>query len=160
LVYSVLPFPVFVTLPSRPPSRFRPIAPSLPLFSAPSVTSVLISPRHDFSQLYRPTMQPHTFPLFPHPVNMAHTQKPANSYPSIVYFTLLCIPGKIDAAAPMPPPFAPSRLVINVSPLSATFTKNTGAPLSPSRTSNYSYSLPTTHSPHHFATLFLAGTNS
>ena len=37
--------------------------------------------------------QPSHFPLFPHPVNIAHTPTPANPFRSIVYFTALCPTG-------------------------------------------------------------------
>jgi hypothetical protein len=109
---------VFLTLPSRPPSRFRQIAPRLPFFSAPSANSASKSPHSHSSQLPRPAEPPMPFPLFPQSVNMAHTQTPASPSPSIVYFTLLCIPGKMHAAAlilpysrrmPTPPPILSVR---------------------------------------------------
>jgi hypothetical protein len=83
-MYSVLPSLVFVTLPSRPSSRFHPIAPRLSLFSVPPAFSALKSPCTLSCQLARRPIQPNHFPLFPHPVNIAHTPTPANPFRSIV----------------------------------------------------------------------------
>jgi len=124
----MLPFRVFVTLLSR---RFLDPPKSLQVFFATFATPALKSPLRQSSQLYGPTDQPTRFPLFPHPVNMAHTRKPASPSPSIVYSTLLCIPGKMDAAAPTPSrrrplllPSAARRPLIT--PLNAMLTKNKG----------------------------------
>ena len=124
----MLPFPVFVTLLSR---RFLDFPKSLQVFSATFATPALKSPLRQSSQLYGPTDQPTRFPLFPHAANMAHTRKPASPSPSIVYSTLLCIPGKMDAAAPTPSrrrplllPSAARRPLIT--PLNAMLTKNKG----------------------------------
>jgi hypothetical protein len=129
---------VFVIL--RSSSRRLPqTAPSpSPLLSAPSANSALKSPRSHTSQLSRPIKQPNSFPLFPHPVNMAHTQTPANPSPSIVYFTLLCIPGKIDVAAPISPnshpmPLPSPALRPPATPLNATLTENKGVGISKRR---------------------------
>jgi hypothetical protein len=130
----MLPFPVFVTLLSR---RFLDPPKSLQVFFATFATPALKSPLRQSSQLYGPTDQPTRFPLFPHPVNMAHTRKPASPSPSIVYSTLLCIPGKMDAAAPTPSrrrpllfPSAARRPLIT--PLNAMLTKNKGVCISTS----------------------------
>jgi hypothetical protein len=102
-----------------------------PLFSANSVPSVLESPRSHPSQLSQLAKQPTAFPLFPHPVNMAHTRTPANLFPSIVYFTLLCRPGDRvpTAAVPShshPRPLPSPTLRPPTIPLDATLTKNKG----------------------------------
>lgn len=144
-MYSVLPFPVFVTLPSRPSSRFRPIAPSLCLLSA---FSALKSPCTLSCQLARRPNQPNRFPLFSHPVNIAHTPTPANPFRSIVYFTVLCARdfsrfllspiSSYPSHTPVNPLDATltgfratthsKALAPNLSSLHATLTKNPGGP--------------------------------
>jgi hypothetical protein len=129
LLYSVLQFLVFVRSASPSSSRFRQIAPSLPIFSAPSTNAASKSPRNPSSQLPQPAEPPTDFPLFPHPVNMAHTQTPANPFPSIVYFTLLCIPGVWGTSGPIRSTPLPGELRSRpTTPLDATLTENQGGP--------------------------------
>ena len=78
-----------------------PLKPIIPSFSSlVSANSALKSPRSHSSQLSQPAEPPNHFPLFPHPVNTAHTETPANPSSSVVYFTLLCIPGGGGPGAP------------------------------------------------------------
>ena len=125
----MLPFLVFVTLLSPPSSRFRQIAPGLtPLFSPPSATSVLKSPRNPVTQPAHSGDQPTRFPLFPHPVNIAHTPSPANPFSCTAcsHFPSHRGVGAIDASLPLRSPLAPSSTLPPYSPttpLNATLTK-------------------------------------
>src|SRR5271168_3936925 len=99
----MLPFHMLAALPIRPSFGLDPIVPLFPsLFSVTSATAVLKSPRGPIDDSCTHTHQPHHFPLFPHPVNMAHTEASANPSPSIIYFTLLCIPGGGGPSSPIP----------------------------------------------------------
>ncbi len=166
---------MLVALPTQPSLGLDPV---VPLFSSPSsvnsMPSVLRSPRNRAAQRY-PKPQPNYFPLFPHPVNIAHTPTPANPFRSIVYFTVLCTP---LFSRFLPSPIAPSpshtpinplyatltslpvnigskQLTQSLSPLKATLTKNPGGPTSaPSALLTIHYSLLTTHCPAQSATLF------
>jgi hypothetical protein len=126
-MYSVLPFLVFVTLPSRPSSRFHPISPCLCLFSVPSAFSALKSPCTLSCQLARRPIQPNRFPPFPHPVNIAATPTPAIPFRSIVSAHFPSPPGVVVTPNSLslhsqwvpgstPPP----------TPLNATLTKKPG----------------------------------
>src|ERR1700730_9961906 len=99
---------MLVALPTQPSFGLDPV---VPLFSSPfsvnSANSASKSPRNPAIQLTTYAQQPARFPLFPHPVNIAHTPTPANSFRSIVYFTVLCTPDFRESA---PPPSRPLRL--------------------------------------------------
>jgi hypothetical protein len=164
----VLPCSVFVILPSSS-HRLPQIAPSLsPLRSAPSAIGVypdrvgaLKSQRNASSQLPHPAKQPTHHPLFPHPVNMAHTEKPANPFSSTIYFTLLCIPGIGRTSNPIRSMSLPGELRSPpTTPLDATLRENQGGSTEPCAAAllTIHYSPPTTHFPHHSATLSLRGT--
>lgn len=159
---------MLVGFPSLPSVQFKPVISSFSsLFSAPCANSALTPPHNSAARSSQSAEPPTHFPLFPHQVNVAHTQTPANPSPSIVYSTFLCTPGGSGTSRsrplrlrPMPTPMpAP---VSSISPLNATLTKNIGAPPSwpprRPRPSLIQCSLPTTHFPNHFATLFRPGT--
>ena len=165
---------MLVALPTQPSFGLDPV---VPLFSSPfsvnSVPSVLKSPRNPAILPTPYAQRPNHFPLFPHPVNIAHTPTPANPFRSIVYFTVLCTRG---FSRVRPSPIAPSpshtpinpldatltsspantdskRLTQSLNPLNATLTRNPGGPhVCPERATHYS--LLTTHCPSHSATLF------
>lgn len=130
------------------------------LFSATLVTSALKFPRGLTTQLHTREHQPNHFPLFPHPVNIAHAGTPANPSSSIVYFTTSGYPrdGGICPSRPHSTPRA-KVLAARLSPLGATLTKYRGAPTTPHSGALPAthYSPPTTHSPTQSATLSLWG---
>jgi hypothetical protein len=124
---------MIVVVPSSPSAKLKPIIPSLSsLVSVPSANSALKSPRSHSSQLSAPAKPPNHFPLFPHPVNIARTETPANPSSSIVYFTTLCIPGGGAQVHPTSPRSSSTRRPTSVTPLDATFTKNSGVGISTS----------------------------
>ena len=85
----MLPFRVLVTSSVLPSRRF------------PLLRDLCVKiPTHPHHPTRLVQSKPSDFPLFPHPVNMAHTETPANPSSSIVYFTLLCIPGGGGPGAP------------------------------------------------------------
>ena len=100
-------------------SRSPRLSPAPLSFSVNSVPSVLRFPLNRSSQLFRHARQPNRFPLFPHPVNIAHTPAPANPFRSIVYFTVLCSQGFSRA---WPSPIAPFPSHTPINPLDATLT--------------------------------------
>ncbi len=127
-----------------------------PLFSVNSAPSALKSPRSLATQLATHPHQPNLFPLFPFRVNIAPTESPANSSPSIVYFTTSGYPGgggthpllparsrslpsprlaptphtsRLNATLTRPPVNTHSKaLTSKLSPLNPAFTKNLGGP--------------------------------
>jgi hypothetical protein len=150
-------------------SRSPQLSTAPPSFSVNTVSSVLKSPRNAATQSTHSYLQPNRFPLFPHPVNIAHTPTPANPFSS---FTVLCTRDFSRTAfspiALFPPctPINPSdatftgfpatahskALAPNLSSLHSTLTKKPGAPRLSRRATHYS--LLTTHCPTHSATLF------
>ena len=82
----MLPFHMLAALPVQP-------SPRLALLSVTSVPSALKSPRSPIAEFLPASQPPNHFPLFPHPVNIAHAQTPATPSPSIVYFTTSVYPG-------------------------------------------------------------------
>jgi hypothetical protein len=148
----MLPFHMLAALPTHPSPRLDPIVALFSsLFSAPSVPSALKSTPSPIAEFYPATQQPNHFRLFPHPVNIAHAQTPANPSPSIVYFTTSVHPGggasthsRARRFRPMPCPTPAPAL--SITPLDATLTKIMGAPTTPHScsllTTHYSLSLP------------------
>jgi hypothetical protein len=152
---------MLVALPTQPFFGLDPVVPLLSSSSSVnSLPSMLKSPPNPATQPC-PKPQPNRFPLFPHPVNIAHTPTPANPFRSIFYFTVLCtrlfsqiLPSPIapspshtpinplDATLTSPPVNADSKqLTQSVNPLNAILTKKPEAPTcAPTR-----YSLFTTH---------------
>ena len=108
----MLSFPMFG---SRSPRLY-----SAPLsFSVNSLPSVLRSPRSRATQHCPKQPQPNHFPLFPHPVNIAHTPAPTSPLRSIVYFTVLCARA---FSRVRPSPIVPSSSHTPINPLDATLT--------------------------------------
>jgi hypothetical protein len=158
---------MLAALPTHPSPRLDPFVPLLSsLFSVTSATSALKSPRSPIAEFNPLVQSPNHFPLFPHPVNIAHAQTPINPSPSIVYFTTSSHPGggasehsraRRFRSMPCPTP-APAP---SITPLNATLTKKQGLPyacLAPPILATH-YSPPTTHFPHQSATLSLRGTH-
>src|SRR5208282_4965877 len=97
------------------------------LFSVASANSALKSPYNPNTQLCLSLPQPNHFPLFPHPVNIAHTTTRANPLSSIVYFILLCIPRGMRTSSPIRSTPTTARLRNSTAtPLNATLTKKQG----------------------------------
>jgi hypothetical protein len=172
------------------PARTSPgLDPMVPLFSSLfSASSALRSPRSLIADFCAHPHQPNHFPLFPHSVNIAHARTPANSSPSILYFTTSAYPrsgGTYPCRRPRPhstpraklipsPPttplnatFAsplanahPKALRSNLSRLDATLTKNKGSLTKPNAVALLATlcSPLATHFPHQSATLCLRGT--
>jgi len=111
---------MLVALPTQPSFGLDPV---VPLFSSPSsatsANSASKSPRSLIADNRPHPQQPNRFPLFPHPVNIAHTPTPANPFRSIVYFTVLCTQ---DFSRLLPSPIAPSPSHTPINPLDATLT--------------------------------------
>lgn len=129
----MLPFSMLVVLPTRPSTGFDPFVPlSSPLFSVASATSALKSPHNLTTQVHPQQRQPNHFPRFPHPVNIAHAQTPANPSPSIVYFTTSGYPrgGGICPSRPLRSQLKPraKTRAAELSPLGATLTQIHGGP--------------------------------
>jgi hypothetical protein len=149
----MLPFHMLVVLPTRPSPRLDPFVPlSSSLFS---VTSALRSPRSVSTELPTREHQPNHFPLFPHPVNIAHAGTPvyperlgrgANPSSSIVYFTTCGYPGGgvICLSRRLRSHLTPcaNTPAARLSPLDATLTKNQGRPHIRRRSLRPSVSLP------------------
>jgi hypothetical protein len=160
----MLPFHMLAALPTHPSpglNHFVPLFSSL--FSATSVPSVLKSPRSPFAEFHPVTQQPNHFPLFPHPVNIAHAQTSANPSPSIVYIITSVHPGGGASAHSHACCFcskarSTAASTLPIIPLNATLSAKQGAPRPP-RTAPTHYSPPTTHFPHESATLSLRGTH-
>ena len=111
---------MLVALPTQPSFGLAPVVPpfSSP-FSVTSANSALKSPRSLIADFPPHPHQPNRFPLFPHPVNIAHTPTPANPFSSIVYFTVLCTR---DFSRLLPSPIAPFLSHTPINPLDATLT--------------------------------------
>ena len=167
---------MLAALPTHPSPRLNPFVPLLSsLFSVTSATSALKSPRSPIAEFNPLVQSPNHFPLFPHQVDIEHAQtsvyperlgRGANPSPFIVYFTTSVYPGggasehslaRRFRSIPYPEP-APAP---SITPLNATLTKKQGLPyacLAPPLLATH-YSPPTTHFPHHSATLCLRGTH-
>jgi hypothetical protein len=90
----MLPFHMLAALPTHPSPRLDPFVPLFSsLFFLTSATSALKSPRSPIAEFHPVAQPPSHFPLFPHPVNIAHAETPATPSPSIVYFTTSVYPG-------------------------------------------------------------------
>ena len=159
---------MFAAFPTHLSPRLNPFVPLFSsLFSVTSVTSALKSPRSPIAEFHPAAQQPNHFPLFPHPVNIAHAQTPANPSPSIVYFTTSVYPGGrgTSPSRPLRSHLTPraKTLAAELSPLGATLTKKQGLPVSalhcPSSLLTTHYSPPTTHSHDQSDTLSLRGTH-
>lgn len=149
---------MLVALPTQPSFGLNPVVPLFSsLFSVTSATSALKSPRSPIADFCPHPHQPNHFPLFPHPVNIAHAGTPASPFPSIVYFTTSVHPGGGGTCTSRPlrsqsTPYA-KALAARLSPLDATLTQMHGGPrASYQRATLYSlltthYSLSATHSP-------------
>ncbi len=162
----------------------------LPLFSVnsahgacPDLIGALKSPRSLTTQLATHPHQPNHLLLFPLRVNVAPTETPANSSPSIVYFTTTGHPGSGGPHPLVParsrslpsPRLAPTphtsrlnatltrpnanthskALTSKLSPLNPASTKNRGVVCGPERQRTIDYSPRATHSPNQSATLCL-----
>ena len=113
---------MLVALPTQPSFGLDPVVPPFSsLFSVTSANSALKSPRSLIVDFRRHPHQPNRFPLFPHPVNIAHTPTPANPFSSIVYFTVLCTR---DFSRVLLSPIAPSPSHTPINPLDATLTSS------------------------------------
>jgi len=113
---------MLVALPTQPSFGLAPVVPPFSsLFSVTSANSALKSPRSLIANINfrRHRQQPTRFPLFPHPVHIAHTPTPANPFSSIVYFTVLCTR---DFSRLLPSPIAPFLSHTPINPLDATLT--------------------------------------
>lgn len=181
---------MLAALPTQPSFGLDPIVPLFPsLFSVTSAPSALRSPRSPIAEFHPVAQQPNHFPLFPHPVNIAHAGKPANPSSSIVYFTTSRYPGggvsthsltRRFRSMPRPTPASAlsitplnatlTRNLVNthskalaakLSPLDATLTRIQGGLAQPRALALLAthYSPPTTHSPNQSATLSLRGTH-
>jgi hypothetical protein len=142
----MLPFHMLAALPAQPSPGLDPFVPLFP--SLFSVTSALKSRRGLTTQFATREHQPNHFPLFPHPVNIAHAGTPANPFPSIVYFTNPGHPGGGGTCASRllgshSTPRA-RTLAATLSPLDATLTQMHGGPRA-SYQRAARYSLLTTH---------------
>jgi hypothetical protein len=155
---------MLAALPIRSSIGLDPIVPLFPsLLSVTSATSALKSPRSLTTKPVARKHQPNHFPLFPHPVNIARAGTPANPFFSIVYFTNPGYPGGRGTypSRPLRSHLTPraKTLAAKLSPLDATLTQIQGSPLHSSTRFATHYSPPTTHFPHHSATLSLRGTH-
>jgi len=148
----MLPFYMLAALPILPSFGLDPMVPLFPsLFSVPSATSALKSPRDPIAEFHPAAQQLNHFPLFPHLVNIAHAETPANPSPSIVYITTSVYAGGGGSAHPRTPfslhatSHACSHPARN--PFKRNAYKKTGSPLArlaPSLLTT-NYSLLTTH---------------
>ncbi len=139
----MLPFHMLAALPTHPSPTLDPFVPLFSsLFSVTSATSALKSPRSPIAEFHRAAQPPNHFPLFPHPVNIAHAGTPANLSFSTIYFTTSVYPGGGGPAAPC---IIFKTAPTPVTPLDATLTKKRGAPPRQPCTALPRYSLHTTH---------------
>jgi hypothetical protein len=155
---------MLAALPTQPSFGLDPVVPLISsLFSVTSATSALRSRRSPIADFCQHPRQPNHFPLFPHPVNIARAGTPANPFFSIVYFTNPGYPGGRGTypSRPLRSHLTPraKTLAAKLSPLDATLTQIQGSPLHSSTRFATHYSPPTTHFPHHSATLSLRGTH-
>lgn len=162
----------------------------LPLFSVnsahgacPDLIGALKSPRSLTTQLATHPHQPNHLPLFPLRANVAPTETPANSSPSLVYSTISGYPGgggnhplvpagsrsllslrltatphiaRLNATLTRPTVNTHSKaLMPKLSPLNPAFTKNRGVACGPERQHIIDFSPRATHSPNQSATLCL-----
>jgi hypothetical protein len=156
---------MLAALPTHPSPRLDPFVPLLSsLFSVTSATSALKSPRSLIAEFHPLAQSPNHFPLFPHPVNIAHAQTPIKPFPLYRLLHNFRIPRGWGLRALSRAPLSlPAMLHAGSRPVHNSFKRNaykkTGAPPRQPCTAPPHYSPPTTHFPHHSATLCLRGTH-